>query len=103
MTSLITVITILDHFIFGLDQTLTLILWERQSSVHHQDCHHSSVTPEGPVEAEVVEEERVELDGTEHVDSSAGTTDTRGVGSEQNIIFCPLGLSLLNSLQSHCQ
>ena len=78
MTSLIitTVSTVLDHLILRLDKTLALVLRERQSSVHHQDCHDSSVTPECPVEAEVVQEERVELDGSEHIDSSAGTTDT---------------------------
>ena len=68
--------TVLYHFILCLDKALALVLWQRQCSVHDQDDHNTSVTPERPIEAEVVKEERVELDGSEHIDSSAGTTNT---------------------------
>ena len=76
MTSLLITTTALYHFILSLDETLALVLRKRQRSIHDQECHHTAVTPEGPVEAKMVQEERVELDGSKHVDSSAGTTDT---------------------------
>ena len=84
MSSLIIIILpVLYHLILRLDEALPLVLRERQGSVHDEDRHDSPVAPECPVEPEVVQEERVELDGSKHIDSSAGTTDTRGVGSEQ--------------------
>ena len=76
-------IVLFYHFILCLDKALALVLRERQRSKHDNDGHDSSVTPECPVEAEVVKEERVELDCSKHIESIAGTTDTRGVGSEQ--------------------
>ena len=78
MTSLL-ITTALYHFILSLDETLALVLRKRQRSVHDQECHHTAVTPEGSVEAKMVQEERVELDGSEHIDSSTGTTDNGGV------------------------
>ena len=84
MSSLIIIILpVLYHLILRLDEALPLVLRERQGSVHDEDRHDSPVTPECPVEPEVVQEERVELDGSKHIDSIAGTTDTRGVRSEQ--------------------
>ena len=76
MTFLLITNTARHHFILSLDETLALVLRKRQRSVHDQECHHTAVTPEGPVEAKMVQEERVELDGSKHIDSSAGTTDT---------------------------
>ena len=81
MTSLLITTTALHHFNLSLDETLALVLRKRQRSVHDQECHHTAVTPEGPVEAHQVKEERVEFDGSKHVDGRAGTTNTRGIGS----------------------
>ena len=70
-----------NHFVLSPYETLSLVLWQRHGSVDDEECHHTAVTPEGPVEAHQVKEERVELDGSKHVDGRAGTTNTRGIGS----------------------
>ena len=68
-----------NHFVLSPYETLSLVLWQRHGSVDDEECHHTTVTPEGPVEAHQVKEERIEFDSSEHIYSSAGTTDTRGV------------------------
>ena len=73
-----------NHLVLSLDKTLPLVLGQTHGSVHDEQRHHTPVAPECAVEAEEVQEERVELDGPEHVDGCAGATDTRGVGSEIN-------------------
>ena len=76
MTSLLITTTALHHFILSLDETLALVLRQIPCPVQNQECRHSTIAPEGSIEAKVVQEERVDLDGSKRIDSSAGTTDT---------------------------
>ena len=81
----------LYHLVLSLDQALPLVLRQTPGSVDDEERHDSAVAPEGPIEAEQVEEDRVEFDSSEHIDCGTGSADARCIGPD------------IDTIRNHCR